>query len=164
MIETRDGRLIALLRADWDKIPGEQRPAEAKVGYGYFLYQTESTDGGRSWSEPAQLQLWGHPPYLLRLASGNILLVYGHRRPPWEIRAILSRDEGRTWDMDTLRTVHRFDPGNYDMGYPVATQMPDGSIVCGFYGYSTPNVGEKMPHGIFASIFDERWLTGGRED
>jgi hypothetical protein len=50
VIEARDGRLIALLRADWDTIPGEQPPAEAKVGYGSFLYQTESTDGGRTWS------------------------------------------------------------------------------------------------------------------
>jgi len=158
VIETRDGRLIALLRADWDTIPVEQRPGEATVGYGYFLYQTESADGGRTWSEPVQLPLWGHPPYLLRLASGNILLVYGYRRAPWEIRAILSRDEGRTWDMTTLRTIHTFDPGSYDMGYPVATQLPDGSIVCAYYGYSTPDIGEKMPHGIFVSVFDEAWM------
>lgn len=159
IIETRDGRLVALLRVDWDTVPGEQRPDEAKVGYGYFLYQTESVDGGRTWSTPVQLSLWGHPPHLLRLTSGNILLVYGYRRPPWEVRAILSRDEGRTWDLTTLRTLHTFTPGNYDMGYPVATQLPDGSIVCAFYGYSTPDVGEKMPHGIFVSVFDEAWLT-----
>lgn len=159
VIETRDGRLIALLRADWDTVPAEQRPAEAKVGYGYFLCQAESADGGRTWSVPLQLPLWGHPPYLLRLASGNMLLVYGYRRAPWEIRAVLSRDEGRTWDMTTLRTVHTFNPGSYDMGYPVATQFPDGSIVCAFYGYSTADVGEKMPHGIFVSVFDESWMT-----
>lgn len=159
VIETRDGRLVALLRVDWDMVPVEQRPDEAKVGYGYFLYQTESADGGRTWSAPVQLSLWGHPPHLLRLTSGNILLVYSYRRPPWEVRAILSRDEGRTWDLTTLRTLHTFTPGNYDMGYPVATQLPDGSIVCAFYGYSTPDVGEKMPHGIFVSVFDEAWLT-----
>jgi hypothetical protein len=140
----------------------EQRPEEAKVGYGYFLYQTESSDGGCIWNEPVRLDLWGHPPYLLRLAGGNILLVYGYRRAPWEIRAILSRGEGRTWNMATLRTVHTFNPGNYDMGYPVATQLEDGSIVCAFYGYSTTDVGEKMPHGIFVSVFDEEWLASDR--
>jgi hypothetical protein len=163
VIETRDGQLVALLRTDWDTVPVEQRPAEGKVGYGYFLYQAESADGGRTWCEPVQLPLWGHPPYLLRLASGNILLVYGYRRPPWEIRAILSRDEGRTWDMTTLRTVHTFDPGSYDMGYPVATQTPDGAIVCAFYGYSTADVGEKMPHGIYVSVFDETWIGKGEQ-
>ena len=125
-----------------------------------ILYQAESRDGGDTWSEPVQLPIWGHPPYLLRLASGNLLLVYGYRRTPWEIRAILSRDDGRTWDMTTLRTVHTFNPGSYDMGYPVATQLADGSIVCSFYGYSTPDAGEQMPHGIFVSVFDEKWLTG----
>ena len=164
IIEACDGRLVALLRADWDLIPVEQRPEEAKVGYGYFLYQTESVDGGHTWSEPVQLDIWGHPPYLLRLAGGNILLVYGYRRPPWEIRAILSRDEGRTWDMATVRTVHTFNPGNHDMGYPVATQLEDGSIVCAFYGYSTADIGEKMPHGIFVSIFDETWLSSAAGD
>jgi hypothetical protein len=100
---------------------------------------------------------------MVRLASGAILLVYGYRRPPWEIRAIRSRDDGRTWDMTSLRTLHRFEPGNYDMGYPVATQLDDGSIVCAFFGYSTPDVGEKMPHGIFVSLFDEAWLNSGDE-
>ena len=108
--------------------------------------------------------LWGHPPYLLRLAGGKLLMVYGYRRPPWEIRAILSRDEGRTWDMATAAsTVSHVHPRrDYDLGYPVATQLEDGAIVCAFYGYSTTDVGEKMPHGIFVSVFDEEWLTSDR--
>ena len=56
--------------------------------------------------------------------------------------------------MTTLRTVHTFNPGSYDVGYPVATQLADGSIVCSFYGYSTPDAGEQMPHGMFVSVFD----------
>ncbi len=164
VIEARDGRLRALLRVDWVWVPEEQRPAEARVGYGYFLYQVESTDTGHTWSAPVQLAIWGHPPCMVRLASGAILLVYGHRRPPWGIRAILSRDEGCTWDMSSLRTLHRFEPGNYDIGYPVATQLPDGSIVCACYGYSTPDIGEKMPHGIFVSVFDEAWLVTAAGD
>ena len=174
VMEARDGRLMALLRADHCHVPADRHRPEVGGGgrtgaYGYFLYRSESTDGGRTWSEAERLPLWGHPPYMLRLASGNLLLVYGYRRAPWEIRAILSRDEGRTWDMDTLRTVHRFEPGNLDMGYPVATQLDDGSIVCAFYGYFTDQVEHYMgpsagAKGIFASIFDERWLTGERED
>lgn len=158
VIETTDGRLLALLRVDWTHVPEDQRPEEARIGYGYFLYQTESADRGHTWSVPVQLPVWGHPPCMVRLASGAILLVYGYRRPPWEIRAILSHDEGRTWDMSSLRTIHCFEPGSYDMGYPVATLLDDGSVVCAFFGYSSPDVGEKMPHGIFVSVFDEAWL------
>ena len=164
VIETRDGRLVALLRADWDAVPVEQRPPDGLAaggktpGYGWYLYQTESSDGGHTWSAPVQLPLWGHPPYLLRLASGDILLVYGYRQAPWEIRAILSRDEGRTWDKTTLRTVYTFDPGEYDLGYPVATQLADGAIVCAFYGYSTRDNGGYSARGIFVSVFDEAWM------
>ena len=45
------------------------------------------------------------------------------------------------------------------MGYPITTQMPDGEILCAFYGYSTDDVSEKMPHGIFGTIVSENELT-----
>jgi hypothetical protein len=161
-----DGRIVCLMRTDWPKEYGDLLPEEVngngtkRDGYGWWLYQSESTDGGLTWSEPQRLPVWGHPPDLLRLADGNLLLVYGHRRPPFSIRAILSRDGGRTWDLRTLKTLRTFEPGNYDLGYPVATQLPDGRILCCCYGYSTAEVGEKKPHGIFGTIFTEAWLTG----
>jgi hypothetical protein len=116
-------------------------------------------DGGLSWSEPIQLPLWGHPPCVKRLASGNILLVYGVRKKPFGIKAVLSRDNGKTWDLKTLKQIYTFDPGGYDLGYPVATEFPDGKILCTFYGYSTPEIQGKVPHGIFATVFDEAWLS-----
>lgn len=166
-----DGRVLCVMRADWDHVPAAERPKEATVGYGWFMFQVQSDDNGATWGEPAQLPLWGHPPYLLRLASGAALMVYGHRRPPYSVRAVLSRDEGRSWDLSTLRTVRLFDPGNYDIGYPQATQLADGTILCAYYGYSSAEV-EGMPDahgnpislnpcGIFVSLFDEEWLAQG---
>ena len=73
----------------------------------------------------------------MQLRSGEILLTYGHRRPPYEVRAILSHDMGKNWDTQTLRVLKRFDLGNYDFGYPQATQLNDGTIVCTYYGYTT---------------------------
>jgi hypothetical protein len=154
--------LQVFLRVDWACVPKEQWPADAGASedvYGYYLYRAESHDGGITWSEPVQLPLWGHPPCAKRLASGNILLVFGHRRPPYGIRACLSRDNGKTWDLKTLKAVYTFDPGSYDLGYPVTTLFPDGSILCAWYGYSTLGIQDKAPHGIFASVFDEEWLT-----
>jgi len=168
-----DGRVLCVVRTDWDHVPPEQRPPEASVGYGGWLYQAESLDNGRTWSRPVQLPLWGHPPYLLRLASGRVLMVYGHRRPPYTIRAILSHDEGRTWDVKTLRTVRLFDPGDYDIGYPQATQLADGTILCTYYGYSSEqtagmpdNHGNPIslnPCGIFVSLFDDDWCLAGED-
>lgn len=159
IIETDDGRLLAAFRADWVDFPTHEPPDNGQVGVGYsWIYQSESSDGGSTWSDPVKTPVWGHPPHLLKLASGNVLMFVSHRRRPYEVRCVLSRDHGRTWDMDTLKTIHRFEPGCYDFGYPMATQLADGSIVCTFYGYSTPDIGHKMPHGIFVSIFDEEWI------
>ena len=125
VVETRDGRLLTLLRVDWDTIPVEQRPDEGKVGYGYFLYQAESRDGGRTWREPVQLPIWGHPPYMLKLQNGHVVLVYGHRRPPYSIRAILSRDGGSTWVAPAPDHGFLVD---HSYGYGKAVELPDGSL------------------------------------
>ncbi len=155
--------LQVFLRVDWVYAPKEQWPADADAGeetYGYYLYRAESFDGGATWTAPVQLPLWGHPPCVRRLASGNLLLVFGQRRKPHGIQAVLSRDNGATWDLSTLKQIYTFDPGGYDLGYPVITQFPDGSILCAFYGYSTDQIQGKVPHGIFAVVFDEDWLAG----
>src|SRR5207244_1326571 len=45
--------------------------------------QSESTDGGKSWSVPRALGVWGLPSHLLRLKDGRLLMTYGHRRKPF---------------------------------------------------------------------------------
>ncbi len=164
ILDTGDGRVVCILRTDWVGQPMDELPAEVngngtkRDGYGYFMYQSESLDHGATWSQPVQLPVWGHPPYCLKLHSGNVLMVYGHRRPPLEVRAILSTDACRTWDMSTLTTLHRFDAGG-DMGYPVCTQLPGGEVFCVFYGHSTDAVSEPTPRAIFGTLFTEDYLA-----
>ena len=40
-----------------------------------------------------------HPADLIDLGNNNILMIYGNRQGPYEIRGILSRDGGKTWDL-----------------------------------------------------------------
>ena len=156
-----DGRVIAVIRAEWFDTPKDRLPPEAhgngtkRDGYGYFLYQATSSDSGKTWSEPEQLPVWGHPPSLLPLRSGNLLMVYGHRRPPFSVRAILSHDRGATWDLGSLIELHRFDPGNYDIGYPVATELDNGEVLVAYYGYGTRDTGGNSPHAIFCTWIKE---------
>lgn len=166
LLDMGGGRVICLLRTDWIDVSIDSLPPEAngngtrRDGYGYFLYQAESTDFGNTWSVPRRLPIWGHPPFCIALHSGRVLLVWGHRRPPFEIRALLSADGCRSWDLSTMTVLHRFDPGSYDIGYPVCTELHDGTIFCVFYGYSSGDVSEKTAHAIFASAFTEDYLLG----
>lgn len=157
-----NGKVLALLRVDRPRAftkPEARYDPNARWDY---LYQTESHDNGLTWSRPVKTPVWGHPAYLKRLQSGALLLVYGHRRPPFSVRAILSRDEGRSWDLKTMKELRVWEPGNFDLGYPQATQLEDGTILCAYYGYYTEKVkGRLNPCGIFVSLFDEEWLEKG---
>lgn len=162
MVAWEDGRVVIQLRADHDPNQKSKWPAEVngngmkRDGYGYYLYQSESADFGQTWSAPRQLPIWGHPPNLLKLQSGNLLLVYGHRRPPFEVHAVLSHDRGQTWDLASTVALNTASQGNYDFGYPVATQTPDGRIHVAWYGYSTSDLSETSPHGIYYTTLQER--------
>ena len=82
---------------------------------------------------------------------------------------LLSRDNGKSWDMKTMRTLREWNPGAYDIGYPQATQLKDGTILCTYYGYSSSlaaDTGKLQPRGIaptsiFVSLFDEEWMIKG---
>lgn len=94
----------------------------------------QSLDEGRTWqnlgdvTEPSE-----QPGSLLLLKDGRILLSFGDRRKPFHgVQAMLSRDEGKTWDRD-----HRYqlawDAPNTDCGYPESLQLADGRIFTVYY-------------------------------
>jgi hypothetical protein len=144
---TRDGRSAVTVRAMGD--PEERlRFTEETLAYETadgviwlltrveggddHLWQAISRDGGQTWTS-ARSGIKGHPPSgLVRLADGRLVLTYGYRHPPYGIRAVLSRDEGLTWDTDRIITL-RNDGGGYDLGYPVSTVLPDGTVVTLYY-------------------------------
>ena len=96
-----------------------------------FLFQTESLDGGRTWTEGQVTPMWGLPPHLLQLKNGWLLVVYGRRKPPYGQRACISRDQGETWDIEN--EVILSEAPNEDLGYPVSVQLDDGSILTVYY-------------------------------
>ena len=128
MIETSPGTVLALIRDS--------------AGPGYLL-QSWSHDGGRVWSHALQTEIWGYPPHLLKLSDGRILCSYGHRREPMGVRAVMSDDGGRSWDLDDeiiLRDDAAAKWGNpvgsnssSDIGYPISVQLSDGGIFTAYY-------------------------------
>jgi hypothetical protein len=115
-IELTDGSLLALLRTHLGK------------GFHFQIWKSLSRDGGRTWSTPEYLAV-GSPPHLLRHSSGAIVCTYGYRREPFGIRAIISRDEGVSWDEFVLDDSLPDD----DLGYPSSVELADGSIYTVFY-------------------------------
>ncbi len=120
LAEMPDGRIVAMMR-----------PTPDKHG---FLYQSDSTDGGKTWSSPVKTPMWGYPAQLLPLRDGRILCCYGYRRAPMGIRACISRDEGRTWDFEH-EFILRADGkrSGSDLGYPLTTEMEDGTLLTLYY-------------------------------
>jgi predicted neuraminidase len=117
-----------------------------------YLIRAESTDGGKSWSEgqDSQFPNPNSAVELLKLASGNLLLIYNDsmtQRTP--LTAALSPDGDKTWP-------HRRNLGeqkNQSYAYPSAVQTADGKI-----------------HLVYTSdrrtvinhvVFDEEWVRSG---
>jgi Neuraminidase (sialidase) len=92
--------------------------------------QSESTDGGRTWSVPHAIGVWGLPSHLLRLRDGRLLMSYGHRRKPIGNLARVSDDHGRTWSEPLTISD---DANSGDMGYPSTVECDDGTLVTVWY-------------------------------
>ena len=103
------------------------------------LYQVSSADGGWTWSSPVPTQIQGYPGHVVLLLDGRLLCVYGVRRPPYGIQAVLSTDQGKTWEIDHP-LILRDDLPNRDLGYPSAVQAADGRIFVVYYGQDKDGV------------------------
>jgi predicted neuraminidase len=116
VVELEPGHLLALCRRG-----GGYGPSA-----GGYIVQSESRDGGRTWSEGRNSPLPNPNSAidLIKLRSGNLLLVYNHsmsERTP--LRAAISSDGGKTWP----RTLD-LAAGKNSFAYPIALQAADGRI------------------------------------
>ena len=156
VVELPDGRLFGMIRSNAAK--EEDR----------ILYQTESVDGGRTWSQPQNTGVWGLPPHLLLHSSGVLICAYGHRRLPFGQRAILSYDQGKSWTRELIlnevdfaawqkaRDVGRAEKASHDyfyqdpdLGYPATAELADGSLYTVYY--------QSYPDRPGAGVYGVRW-------
>lgn len=92
--------------------------------------QCESKDGGKSWTEPKPIGVWGLPTHLLRLRDDRLVMSYGHRRAPLGNQARVSTDHGRTW---SEAIVLSGDGASGDLGYPSTVELADGTLLTVWY-------------------------------
>ena len=116
-VEASNGKLVIQIRN------------ENKSDYGETL-QSESTDGGRSWSVPHSIGVWGLPSHLLRLRDGRLIMSYGYRRAPFGNMARVSTDQGNSWsDPITISS----DGNRGDLGYTSTVELADETLLSVWY-------------------------------
>jgi len=91
-----------------------------------------SKDDGKTWSEPMKTPVRGFPQHLLPLKDGRLLATYGYRYFPMGVRACLSSDGGKTWDIDK-EIILQNNGKNEDLGYPVSIEVAPGEIFTAYY-------------------------------
>jgi len=101
-VEAADGRIIVHVRNHNSNDAGE-------------TLQSESADGGETWTKPQSIGVWGLPSFLLRLNDGRLLMSYGHRHQPYGNQARISSDHGRSWSEPLTISA---DGAGGDLGYP----------------------------------------------
>ena len=127
-VEASDGTLVVQIRNENKRDDGA-------------TLQTESTDGGKTWSEPRLIDVWGHPSHLWRLSDGRLLMTYGYRREPFGQQARVSGDCGKSWSEPMLLTGGG--PPR-DLGYPSTVQLSDGSLVSVWYEQPDPDQNARL--------------------
>jgi hypothetical protein len=116
-VETADKRIIVQIR--------NHNPANERE-----TLQCESSDGGKTWTRPQSIGVWGLPSHLLKLRDGRLLMTYGHRRAPLGNQARVSIDHGRTWS----EPIVLYGEGvTTDLGYPSTVELADGTLLTVWY-------------------------------
>jgi sialidase-1 len=118
-IETDDGRIVTQIR-------NHNKPDDGTT------LQCESSDGGRTWTVPKSIDVWGLPSQLLKLKDGRLLMTYGHRRKPFGNQARVSADHGRTWSEPMIVSG---DGTAGDLGYPSTVELADGTLLTVWYEF-----------------------------
>lgn len=130
-VELDDGTLICHIRAQGGiKVNGKGK---------YFTeYQTESYDGGKTWTKPHQIlaNRGGAPSHILKTRDGMLITTYGYREEPAGIKAMFSTDGGKTWDTDYDIYVNGI---SFDIGYPSTVELEDGTFITVFYAHTEDN-------------------------
>lgn len=136
-VETASGRLIVHIRNHNALNRGE-------------TLQCESDDGGKSWSVPHPIGVWGLPSHLLRLRDGRLLMSYGYRRAPFGNLARLSGDHGHSWSEPLVISG---DGAGADLGYPATVERSDGKLITVWY--------ESMKGSLHAVLRKAEWSIAG---
>ena len=132
------GRILATMRYQRPPAPGDTPEIRrhmgtypGKKGLDGFknLFLMDSDDGGRTWSAPRMLttgfgQTFGYPA---AQSDGTVVVIHDTRYGPGPAgaRAMISRDEGKTWEDE----VYYLDHSKFTGSYSASVVLSDDTIL-----------------------------------
>jgi hypothetical protein len=141
-VDPESGRLVGMF---WTHDRVAQQDTNAHIAW-------SQTSDGRMWTYPIDAGFAGQIPRPLILPGGRVLCVYVHRHESPSLRAVLSADGGKSWDvanelifyehaagaqagMDGKRdfTDYYADQRIWNFGHVEPGRLPDGSVFAAFY-------------------------------
>ena len=157
LTRAKNGDLVAACRTDI--------PARFKETLDHFegLSTSVSKDDGKTWSPLNRIYDWGrHHPSLVVTPKGDIVMTYVVRKgyvetaekmPQFGVEAVVSTDNGQTWDLDHRYILHAWVGNrtgeNYWWASSQATStvvLPDGNLLTVFgTGYRSQPNDKNMP-------------------
>lgn len=135
-VEAANGTVVVQIRSHSDGANKNKR----------LMLQTESRDGGKTWSVPRDIGVAGYPPHLLRLKDDRLMMTYDSRALPFGVAARISSDHGTTWSGQINLTSY---DKKRDQGYASTVQFSDGSLLTVWY--------EVMPESKKAVLRQAKW-------
>jgi len=98
-------------------------PLKPIVGKGDACWKEFKRHAGGGWHYRS--------PWPILLKDGRILVVFARRHFPFGIGGVVSADNGRTWSDEFV--IRADDASCDDLGYPVGSQLDDGSVFIAYY-------------------------------
>jgi hypothetical protein len=145
LLQLHDGRLICFLRT-------HVNPSGDAKNLAYVV----SDDEGFSWTPPKWTNIWGYPCELIALQDGRYLMVYGYRRPPYGVRAVISED-GLDWDVKNEFVIREGGvPGKHVEDQPGSTMMDptSGRSLAGKIDWKNPGLYQHIGYPSVVQLKD----------
>ncbi len=136
IVRLGNSHLLAAFRVEGGHVIGNT-PAPRGLPYpagdesGGHMLLMNSEDNGVHWTEPREFLNYSEVHgYLTMLKDGRILCTYANYHLPFGIEAILSNDQGKTWDKQ--HPIQLAVAADMWTGWPTSLQLPDGSIITSY--------------------------------
>ena len=176
LLQLKSGRLLAAIRYQRSAAatPAANEPAELRQAdwdrewIGKRVFLADSFDNGRTWRNfrpirrkpdgPMDVVFGEAHGHLVQLSDGTVVLVH-ERRYPYEqgdVRARISRDEGRTWSPE----VYHLSPGH---GYGASVVLPDDTIVTALGNTRLDSKGRSVDGKWYAQVVRWRLQHDGKK-